>query len=275
MVIPLGAAAKEHGPHLLLKNDWLITDYLTQRIAKEERAIIYPTINYNFYPGFIEYPGSTSLSIETSVDMLVNLCWIISRQGPKRFYILNSGVSTTMPLKIAAEQLANMGILMMYSDPLSLIKDAELKVRQQPEGTHADEIETSMMLYMAPTTVDMTKAAREIPTIEKSGPWSPTPEGKGTYHPLGIYGDATLATREKGEVVVEWYIKGIRDDMKKLRIASVPKVNTFDPAAFVGTYVDSSEKELSILGCSILYFWHWRHKCCSIGVSRVDFHLEE
>lgn len=247
VVIPLGAAAKEHGPHLLLKNDLLITDYLTQRIAKEESTIIYPTLNYSFYPGFIEYSGSTSLSFDTSVDMVVTLCWIISRHGPKKFYILNSGVSTIGPLKIAAEQLARIGILMMYSDPLPLIKDAELKVRQQPEGTHADEIETSMMLYMAPTTVDMSKAGREIPTEQKPGPWSPTPGGRGTYHPLGIYGDATLATREKGEVIVEWFIKGIREDLKKLRNTVVPKAVTFDPAPFVGTYVDSDKKEWNIV----------------------------
>jgi creatinine amidohydrolase len=247
VLIPLGAAAKEHGPHLLLKNDWLITDYLTHRIAKEETTIIYPTINYNFYPAFIEYPGSTSIQFETSVDMAVSLCWLISRHGPKKFYILNSGVSTIIPLKMAAEKLAQIGILMMYSDPLPLIKDAELKVRQQPEGTHADEIETSMMLYMAPTTVDMSKAAREIPTDQKPGAWSPTPGGRGTYHPLGIYGDATLATREKGEVIVEWFIKGIREDIKKLRNTSVPKPITFDPAPFVGSYVDSNKKEWIIV----------------------------
>ena len=28
VVIPLGAAAKEHGPHLKLKNDWLIAEHL-------------------------------------------------------------------------------------------------------------------------------------------------------------------------------------------------------------------------------------------------------
>lgn len=27
-VIPLGAAAKEHGPHLKLKNDWILAEYL-------------------------------------------------------------------------------------------------------------------------------------------------------------------------------------------------------------------------------------------------------
>jgi hypothetical protein len=28
VVIPIGAESKEHGPHLKLKNDWLIAEYL-------------------------------------------------------------------------------------------------------------------------------------------------------------------------------------------------------------------------------------------------------
>ena len=36
VVIPLGAESKEHGPHLLLKNDWLIAEYLKNRIAKDD-----------------------------------------------------------------------------------------------------------------------------------------------------------------------------------------------------------------------------------------------
>jgi creatinine amidohydrolase len=66
VVLPLGAAAKEHGPHLKLKNDWLIAEYLKQRVLAEANVVIAPTINYNFYPAFLEYPGSTSLRLETA-----------------------------------------------------------------------------------------------------------------------------------------------------------------------------------------------------------------
>src|SRR4030095_5463852 len=43
VVIPLGAAAKEHGPHLKLKNDWLMADYLTRRVLKQSNVVIAPT----------------------------------------------------------------------------------------------------------------------------------------------------------------------------------------------------------------------------------------
>src|SRR5215470_9296505 len=58
VVIPLGAAAKEHGPHLKLKNDFIIAEYLKKRVLERADVIVAPTLNYNFYPAFVEYPGS-------------------------------------------------------------------------------------------------------------------------------------------------------------------------------------------------------------------------
>ena len=48
------------------------------------------------------------------------------------------------------------------------------------------------------------------------------PRGTGAYSPTGIYGDATLATREKGEQVVEAIVKDILRDIEDLRRGSLP-----------------------------------------------------
>jgi len=236
VVIPLGAAAKEHGPHLLLKNDFLIAEYLKNRLAMAESTVIYPIINYHYYPAFLDYAGSTSLQLETATNLIVDICQVIAKHGPKKFYILNTGVSTLVPLKIASEELAQQGLLMMYTDILNIAKDAEEKIRQQLEGTHADELETSMMLYMAPTTVDMTKAAKDIPVNRTPGPLTPFPAGVGNYSPTGIYGDATLATLEKGEIIVEAMVKGILTEINQLRKLKVPDAPGIDLTKFTGSY---------------------------------------
>jgi creatinine amidohydrolase len=77
--------------------------------------------------------------------------------------MLNTGVSTLRALQPSAELLAREGIVLRYTDILKIIGPVEKKIRRQEGGTHADEIETSMMLYMAPTTVDMKKAAKDYP----------------------------------------------------------------------------------------------------------------
>ena len=221
VVIPLGAESKEHGPHLKLKNDFLIAEYLKRRVVEKADVVIAPTINYSFYPAFVEYPGSTSLRFDTARDMVIDICRTLSRFGPRRFYLINTGVSTRRPLAQAAEMLRADGIVMRYTD-LSVTKPVEKPIKKEPAGTHADEIETSMMLYIAPESVDMSKAVRDIHD-DGGGPLTRDPNNHaGTYSPSGVWGDATLATREKGRVVTEALVAAILSEIEELRRTPPP-----------------------------------------------------
>src|SRR5438270_3762239 len=42
VVIPLGAESKEHGPHLRLKNDFLIAEYLKNRVLLSSNVVVAP-----------------------------------------------------------------------------------------------------------------------------------------------------------------------------------------------------------------------------------------
>ncbi len=221
VVIPLGAAAKEHGPHLRLDNDYVMAEYLKERILAAADVVAAPTLPYHFYPAFLEYPGSTHLEFETSRDLVVDVVRSLAGYGPRRFYVLNTGVSTIRPLAAAAEILEPEGILLRYTDILDVASAAEESVRQQERGTHADEIETSMMLYIAPDRVDMTRAVRDDSPRGRGG-LTRTPGGPGTYSASGTWGDATLATVEKGRIVVEATVAGILSDLEALRGAEVP-----------------------------------------------------
>jgi creatinine amidohydrolase len=222
VVIPLGAAAKEHGPHLRLDNDLSLARYYTNRVLKEADVIIAPTITYHFYPAFLEYPGSTHLRFETARDMVVDIVKSLAAYGPRRFYILNTGVSTLRPLKVSAELLAKEGILMTYTDPLTAEGDAGKGILKQERGTHADESETSMMLYMYPDRVNMKLAAKDDSPNQPGG-LTRNKDRQGTYSATGIWGDATLATRAKGKVLVEATLKTILREIEDLRQAPLPK----------------------------------------------------
>ena len=224
VMIPLGAQAKEHGPHLPLNNDWLLAEYFTAKVAAATPVIVYPTVNYNFYPAFVEYPGSTSLRIETARDVIVDIVRSIARHGPRRFYVLNTGVSTLRALAPARDSLAASGIVMVYTDILNIGKAAEEQVRQQKGGTHADELETSMMLYMHPEVVHMKLAPDDYHpgtgglTRDSA---AAVRDGK-TWSRTGTYGNATLATREKGRIVVNAQVKGMVAEIATLRRVPIP-----------------------------------------------------
>jgi creatinine amidohydrolase len=221
VVLPLGAASKEHGPHLRLDNDLRMAEYLKGRVLEAADVVMAPTISYHFYPSFLEYPGSTHLTFETARDVVVEVIRSLAGHGPRRFYVLNTGVSTIRPLEASADLLRSEGILLHYTDILEVAGPAEDRVREQLRGTHADEIETSMMLYIAPDRVDMARAVREDNPRGQGG-LTRDPEGQGTYSESGVWGDATLATVEKGRIVVEATVEGILRDIEELREAELP-----------------------------------------------------
>jgi len=216
VVIPLGAAAKEHGPHLRLDNDWRMAQYLAERVVATSDVVLAPAISYHYFPAFLEYPGSTSLSRDTAREMVVEIVRSLAHYGPRRFYVLNTGISTLGPLKDSAAVLAKDGILLRYTDLEAVSGEAIKRVEKQARGTHADEIETSMMLYIVPERVDMNHAVRDD-NPDVPGGLTRQPNGKGVYSPTGVWGDPTLATRKKGRILVEATLTGILKDIEQLR----------------------------------------------------------
>jgi creatinine amidohydrolase len=222
VVIPVGAAAKQHGPHLKLRNDLTLAEYLTRRIADASTVVVAPALPYHYYPAFTEYPGSTSLALATARDLTADVARSLARFGPRRFYVLNTGISTVRALQPAAAALATEGLLLRYTDLAPALAQASRAVRQQARGSHADEVETSMMLYIDATAVDMSKAERDLAPQSQPFRLTRRPDGRGTYSPTGIWGDATLATKEKGRVIVEALVASILADIENLRSAPLP-----------------------------------------------------
>ncbi|HSO40976.1 MAG TPA: creatininase family protein [Labilithrix sp.] len=216
VVLPIGAASKEHGPHLRLDNDERLADSYARLVCEAEDVVIAPTLTYHFYPAFTEYPGSTTLRLETARDLTIDVVRSIARHGPRRFYGLNTGVSTVRALRPAAEELAKEGILFRYTDVLAVLGPLEKSIAEQEGGTHADEIETSIMLVLAPDRVDMSKAKKDYTPGGKGG-LTRDPKGEGTYSPTGTWGDPTLASREKGRRVVQRVLSVVVDEIEELR----------------------------------------------------------
>jgi creatinine amidohydrolase len=234
VVLPLGAAAKEHGPHLRLDNDERLAEGYARLLSNADKVgdiVVAPTLTYHFYPAFAEYPGSTSLRLETARDLTVDVVRSLAKHGPRRFYVLNTGVSTVRALRPAAAQLAEEGVVLRYTDVLAVLSPVESELAEQAGGTHADEIETSIMLVLAPDRVDMTKAVKDYDdrTANRRGGLTRNPDGPGTYSPTGTFGDPTLASREKGRLVVEALLRAVIAEIGDLREAPLPAAPSRSP----------------------------------------------
>lgn len=217
VLIALGARTKEHGPHLPLNNDFTMAEYLKEQVSKEVPVIILPTLQYGYYPAFLEYPGSISLQHDTFKNVIIDICNSLEGYGIRKFYILNTGVSTLRPLKDAAKELEKKGITLHYFNILETDKKYSKNLLQQEGGTHADEGETSIMLHIAPESVNMKKAVKDYDNRPDRKGFTRDSEGDGVYSPTGIWGNPTLATKEKGKELTKFMIEDITSQIRYLK----------------------------------------------------------
>lgn len=202
-LLPIGAAAKEHGYHLPLDTDYQQARWIGEQVAAAIDAVVWPVLSYGYYPVFVDYPGSISLGRETFLAVVLEVLQGIARAGARSIAILNTGISTIAPLQEAVRQgpqgCATALVNVYAGEHFNAVSRA---VEQQPFGGHADEIETSIMLALAPSTVRFARAVPQ-PTPILRGMFNRSDPAAANYSPSGANGDPTLATAEKGQRLLE------------------------------------------------------------------------
>lgn len=251
VVVAMGAASKAHGPHLPLSSDFLQAEYVKERVAERTQVIVAPSIGYGYYPPFTEYPGSTTLRLSVARDVVADVCRSLARSSnARRFYIISHGPVSVPVMEQVRSQLESEGYLVRFTRWDEAKRPVAAALQQQKEGTHADEIETSMLLHVAPSLVRMERAVRDygVPAAAGGRLIGDRPRGRGVFSPSGVYGDATLASAEKGERVVEAVVEAALRDIAELRAsllpASAPPSSYF--AGVTGRYAGAVDDTISV-----------------------------
>ena len=202
-ILPVGAAAKQHGFHLPLNTDRTQAEWLAAKLAKPMDALIWPTVVYGYYPAFAEYAGSSSLSASTFEATIYEIAAEILGAGCHALFVLNTGISTVTPVERALARLDTVKSMHLRIHEGVRYRHAAEQLAEQGHGSHADELETSLMLALAPDLVDMSRAEAS-PVLEQEVPGHLTPSDPNSpnYSRSGSYGDPTRATRAKGEVLL-------------------------------------------------------------------------
>ena len=200
-ILPVGAEAKEHGMHLPMGTDRLQADWLALELARRTDGLVWPCVGYGFYPAFVPYAGSCSLSASTFHAVILELVTGLRLSGARAALIVNTGLSTIEPIDAALSDLNWPPALHLnpYGGPH--YRSAVARGSRQAFGSHADEMETSRMLALAPDRVDMTRASASPAILGdalKAGPLQPHDATGDNYCPTGVYGDATLARADFG-----------------------------------------------------------------------------
>ena len=219
-VLPV-AAVEQHGPHLPLSVDATllqgVIDAALPHLGADVPALFLPPQNIGLSTEHENFPGTLTLSPATVIALWTELGACVARAGVKKLLIFNSHGGNVAVMDIVARELRQRHGLLVYSASwFSLPQPPEVQglfsAQEHRFGIHAGDIETSMMLHLAPGTVHMEHAQNFRSTSQdRAERFAILGNGKSAkmgwamedYHPSGAVGQADAATADKGRAVVQ------------------------------------------------------------------------
>lgn len=197
IVFPFGTI-EEHGRHLPLHTDALIIEEALKRAGEKKDFFLAPLTYYGVCTTTKDHPGTIGISPSTLRALATDLVTEAYKQGLRNFLLISGhGGSLHMAaLKEIAEELVERldGITIAAFTPYDLLWKELLAMADTPDDSHAGELETSMVLALAPGLVKG-RSAEEYPQIPR--PFSVRDKVK--HWPGGVWGNPQKATKEKGE----------------------------------------------------------------------------
>lgn len=212
VIIPFGAGAKEHGPHIPLNADAVVMQYLTDQAVVHKNVLVAPPVLYGWLPAFRDFPGTEIADATVFINYMTAISESLIRSGATRLFYLNLSIgrASGLPLAIVAREMR-----VQHGVPTLLLnwEDMETEVfasfTEQAAGGHADEIETSINLYLQGNKVQMDKAVKDerLHTLKDYPGYRPGLFSRNTndptYSQTGQFGDASKATAEKGKQAID------------------------------------------------------------------------
>lgn len=218
-VLPV-AAIEQHGPHLPLNVDTTLVNGVVQaslgHLPQDLPVLFLPTQQVGKSNEHIRFAGTLTLSAPTLINVWMELGASVARAGFKKLLLLNSHGGQVSVMDIVARDLRTAHDIIVYHTswynlPLGDAVTGQFSPEEHRFGIHAGDVETSMMLALAPHLVDMAQAQHFKSTSQERAARYPI-LGNGTsaklgwqmqdYNPQGAAGNAAAATAAKGHALV-------------------------------------------------------------------------
>lgn len=222
VILPWGAT-EPHNLHLPYLTDCILSKAIAIDAAKEAlskyniRTMVMPPINMGSQnPGQRELPFCIHAKYDTQRAILTDIVDSLQQQGFRKLLIVNGHGGNNFKNMIRDLTISHPDFLIATSEWFKMMP---VKQFFEEPGDHADEIETSVMMYYHPELVKLNEAGNgaaggfAIDALQQGCIWMPRNWSK-VSKDTGI-GNPHLSTPKKGEqfakAVVEKYAQFIND----------------------------------------------------------------
>jgi len=196
LIIPVGAC-EQHGRHMPLGADTMIVEHLADDLSAEFGVCIAPTLEYGVNVATERgYPGNASLRKKTLHRMLNDLLDTWESTGVLEFILLTAHEHD--PHQEALATVITTRARVRVVDVFAI--DFRDVLEGQAAPMHGDEVDTSLLLFLAPHLVEMDLAedymmSRDELRRYRRG-WLKVPKGSS-----GSIGRPSLASAAKGAAI--------------------------------------------------------------------------
>lgn len=223
-VLPLGAT-EQHGPHLPLRVDTALVDGVVEasqvHLSADLPVLFLPTMAVGYSPEHAAFPGTLSLKAETIIRLWTDVAESVAASGVRKLLLFNAhGGHTGLMDVVARDWRARLGLQVhsanWYTLPLTDAAGADANALFSAEehrfGIHAGEMETCLMLALAPHLVRMHEAQHfHSSAQDRARDFAILGNGKSAklawqmqdYHPAGAVGNAAAADAARGQVMLQ------------------------------------------------------------------------
>lgn len=221
-IIPVGSM-EQHGPHLPFSVDILASSRIAEDLEKRiPEILLLPPLWAGVSAHHMDYPGSITLRAKVFIALLHDICASLHHHGFRRMVLLNGHGGNRSSLEVLGQELfVEFGLTvntLAYWDLVpELVKS--LKATKSNGMGHSGELETSLMLYLAPHLVDRQAIPQGVLGIEAPGPTSGIKryQNMKDHSAPGVIGMPSASTVEIGKQLYDGALDALEKAVRALQ----------------------------------------------------------
>ena len=221
VILPVGSM-EQHGPHLPVGVDTILTEAVCRAGAEQAGdvpVVVAPTLWCGMAEHHMAFGGTFTFDIPTYRAVLLAFLKSIERHGFNRVLIVNGHGGNTAALNAFLPDFARETRLRIFAAGYFDLPRSDIAplLEDQTGVQHACEVETSLMMVVAPDLVRHDRIAEAFSTRDPGSEWRTVPTRFRSFKEItasGVNGDARRASRAKGEKLLETLAGGLADLLK-------------------------------------------------------------
>jgi creatinine amidohydrolase/Fe(II)-dependent formamide hydrolase-like protein len=213
VIVPVGAT-EQHGPHAPFGTDTILATEVSARLARRIGAVVAPALSYGVSGDHRGYAGVPFVSARTMTGLVQDVVLSLAGGGFREIILVNGHYTNSIVLAAAimevGDQLPSGTIAFPFNYWDALPPDELAEYLGAEVGLHANIGETSAVLAVDESLVDVDRAVREYPAF----PVEPTPAMVSAYFfsargtlprasTSGVWGDPSRSSAELGRRYLE------------------------------------------------------------------------